>query len=104
MTEEQVKYVIRNWTTSQDTWIGDRSWGGEEPSENYVYPPQKEFITKPKWRDLPPGYADEAKAYIAMYCTRYPLQLRAVLGFPMWLRFCDVWSDSGKFRLAMRAI
>jgi hypothetical protein len=104
MTEEQVRHVIRYWTTSQDTWQGDRSWGNNEPAEEYPYPPQKEFINKKQWRDLPASLEEEAKAYIAAYCTRYPLQLRRVLGFPMWLRFCDVWSDTGKFHLAMRAI
>lgn len=104
MTEETVRQITKNWSSLEDTWRGDTRWGGEEPSEHYIYPPPKEFIEKKQWREMPDHIANEARAYIAVYCTRYPLQLRAVLGFPAWLRFCDVWSDTGKFHLAMRAI
>lgn len=105
MTEDTVQQIIRNWTTSQDTWQpGDNRWHAEEPAEAYVYPPPKEFLDKKQWRDLPESCAEEARAYIAVYCSRYPLQLRAVLGFPMWLRFCDVWADTGRMHTAMRAI
>lgn len=104
MTQNQVFLITRNWTTLQDTWQGDNRWDAEDAAEAYVYPPAKGFINKDKWRDLPESYAEEARAYIYMVCTRYPLQLRAVLGLPMWLRFCDVWADTGKLHLAMRAI
>lgn len=104
MTEDQILRITKNWSTLSDTWQGDRTWGGEEPTESRTYPPPKEFLNKKEWRELPDQYGKQAREYIAMYATRYPLQLRAVLGFPMWLRFCDVWNDTGDFARAMRAI
>lgn len=106
MTEAEAIRITRNWTTSLDTWQRDTRWGSEN-EESWVYPPPGEFIPKPegyKWRALPEPVAREARTYIRTICLRYPLQLRAVMGYPMWLRFCDTWNHSGNATKAMRAI
>lgn len=66
----------------------------------YDYPPKG---LKAK-RKLPPNMAEQAMAYIRVCVKKYPFQLRYTMGLPMWLRFCDVWNDTGDFRKAMRAI
>jgi len=108
MTEEQVEKVISHWSTEWDTWQGDRHFAvpGEATDNVFNYPPavswrlDKGETTRP----LPEYYAGEARRYIETYCTKYPLQLRLLLGLPMWLRFCHTWQRTGNWRKAMRAI
>lgn len=105
MTESQVDAITHNWTSMMDTWSGDRSWVGETFDTAYSYPPTS-LIKRPghNARVLPESHAERARLYIASIVVRYPLQLQVLFGLPMWLRFCDVWNDTGDFRLAMRAI
>lgn len=107
MTTEEVAYIIRNWSPELDTWQGDVGWLHPEPEDVYHYPPPAGVVNgldRKKWRELPEELAEEARRYIGVITTRYPLQLRALIGLPLWLRFCDVWSDTGQFDKAMRAI
>lgn len=106
MTDAEVLEIVKHWSSDQDTWQRDTRWGNET-YESWVYPPPPEFIPMKEgyvWRALPDSLADEARNYIREVVKQYPLQLRAVMGYPMWLRFCDVWNYSGKVHLAMRAI
>ena len=105
MTEEQVQQIIHRWSSGHDVWQGDTSWMGENPDDAYVYPPA--FLTKKKgydFRELPEQYAEDAKRYIAVICRAYPLQVRVLLGLPLWLRFCESWNATGDRKKAMRAI
>lgn len=105
MTEQEVARIIHNWSSSQDVWQGESSWIGEKWDDALVYPPAP-MVTKPgfKFRELPEHHAEQAREYIAIICRRYPLQVRVLLGLPMWLRFCEVWHETGDRRKAMRAI
>ena len=63
-----------------------------------------ESMTVTKRRNLPDHYAEAAREYIAVLVASYPFQLRAEMARPMWHRFLDVWNDTEKRHLAMRAI
>lgn len=105
MTEDQVESIIHNWSSMQDLWQGDESWIGETVDKAYTYPPSS-LIAKPgqQFRELPEHYAEQAREYISVVCRRYPLQVRVLLGLPMWLRFCQAWHETGDRRKAMRVI
>lgn len=105
MTEEEVEKIIHNWSSSQDLWQGDEAWVGENVDDAYVYPPAI-MEKKPgrNFRELPDHHAEQARRYIAVITRRYPLQVRVLLGLPMWLRFCETWNSTGDRRKAMRVI
>ena len=105
MPEEEVNRIIHNWNSGQDVWQGDLSWVGEKYDDAFVYPPSA-MVKKPgnSFRALPDYDAEQARRYIAVICERYPLQVRVLLGLPMWLRFCDAWQNTGDRRKAMRVI
>ena len=105
MTEQEVERIIHNWSSGQDVWQGDTSWMGEKWEDALAYPPSA-MTKKPgrDYRDLPEYHAEQARQYIAVVCQRYPLQVRVLLGLPMWLRFCQAWHDTGDRRKAMRVI
>lgn len=105
MPENQVDQIIRSWSSGVDVWQGDTSWMGEKYEDAFVYPPA--FMEKKpgrNYRDLPEQFAEDARAYIATVCKRYPLQVRVLLGLPLWMRFCVVWNETGDRKKAMRAI
>ena len=105
MNETEVERIIHNWSSGQDLWQGDDAWTGEKWDDALVYPPSS-LVKRPgyNYRDLPEHYAEEARRYIAVICERYPLQMRVLLGLPMWLRFCEAWNETGDRRKSMRVI
>ena len=104
MTEDQVAHITERWSSGHDAWQGDTSWTGENFDDVFVYPPAFLLKRRGVYRELPDQYAEDAKRYISTICERYPLQVRVLLGLPMWLRFCEEWNDSGDLKKAMRAI
>lgn len=99
--------IVSHWDETLDTWQGDRGWTGMVPENPYTYPPMEGVLKRKAgytWRPLPPEVSEQARTYIRSLTERYPLQLRGMLGLPMWFRFVDVWSDTGDPIKAMRAI
>lgn len=105
LSAEQAEHILRNWTTLEDTCR-------DEPQELTLFWPCTndckdlfgESLIVKKTRDLPEAIAKGARDYIKVLVETYPFQLRAEMARPMWHRFLDVWNDTGKRHLAMRAI
>lgn len=85
----------------------DWSWDPREDLCVDVWAPEPTPYTWPKeisQRALSDTYAELAVMYIRACTAQYPFQIRQYLGEPMWMRFCDMWSATGDFARAMRAI
>jgi hypothetical protein len=48
--------------------------------------------------------AEQAIRYINVIMKEYPFNIRRDLAYSMWMRFTEMWDDTGDMRKAMRAI
>lgn len=102
---DEIERICRNWTTDQDICHDlamplKLEWPCDRDCKDVF----GESMAIAKTRDLPDQYARAAREYIATIVAKYPFQLRQEMARPMWHRFLDVWNDTGKRHLAMRAI
>lgn len=96
--------------SSREQFLRDWQWQPAEdlcidvytPGSSGKYEWPKDI--KPKKGELPKSLADDARAYISVICRVYPFQMRHFLGESMWMRYCDVWADTGDHVKAMRSI
>ena len=92
----------------RETFLRDWKWSIVDDTCVDVYAPGTPYEwpkdLKCRKGALPEYYAEQAVRYIRTIAVRYPFQMRHFLGEPMWLRFCDVWADTGDIQKAMRAI
>lgn len=106
LSVEAAERIARHWSTLEDTCIDEPKalslvWPCDPNECKDVFGGDM-VVTKK--RSLPDNIANEARSYIAQIVSKYPFQLRAEMARPMWHRFLDVWNDTGKRNLAMRAI
>lgn len=93
--------------SSRETFLRDWRWDPTEDLCVDTWAPEAMPYQWPKEipaRPLSDTYAELAVMYIRECTKQYPFQMRHYLGEPMWMRFCQSWSNTGDFKKAMRAI
>lgn len=95
--------------SSRQSFLQDWRWTPDEDLCHDVYSPDAPMEVYSWPREVPARaisdtYVELAVEYIRACTVQYPFQMRAFLGEPMWMRFCEAWSATGDFLKAMRAI
>lgn len=67
-----------------------------------TYPVETRLGIQP--RPMSEHIANQARAYIAAICARYPHRDPKVFAVPLWVKFCEAWQETGDFARAMRVI